>query len=177
MVIPSPEELAARAARIAMVITDNDGVLTDGRVYVSERGEEMKVYSVRDGMGVERLRLDRVATAILTRERPALIARRAAKLELPHLWTGVRDKRAHLPQILAETGLSVEQLAYVGDDVNDLEMIEAIGERGLVAAPGDAMPEVREAVHFVTHAHGGRGAFREVAEWLLRLRQTSGGQG
>jgi 3-deoxy-D-manno-octulosonate 8-phosphate phosphatase (KDO 8-P phosphatase) len=163
-----------KADRIALVITDNDGVLTDGTVYVSERGEEMKQYSVRDGMGVERLRRAGIATAVVTRESSALIARRAEKLELRHVWTGVRDKAAHLDRILRETGLELDQLAYIGDDINDLGIITAIGTRGLTAAPADAMPEVRDAVDYVCLAPGGRGAFRDFAEWLLRLRTRGG---
>jgi 3-deoxy-D-manno-octulosonate 8-phosphate phosphatase (KDO 8-P phosphatase) len=166
-------ELRGRAARIALVLCDNDGVLTDGRVWVSERGEEMVSYSRRDGMGVERLRQRGVATAIITRERSAIVRRRAEKLELPHLWLGVRDKRAHLARVLNETDLRADQLAYVGDDINDLGMIEAIGATGLTAAPADAVPAVKRAVHYVCDAAGGRGAFREVAEWLLRLRDAA----
>jgi 3-deoxy-D-manno-octulosonate 8-phosphate phosphatase (KDO 8-P phosphatase) len=168
-------EASARAQRIALVVSDNDGVMTDGTVYVSASGEAMKAYSVRDGMGVERLRDAGIATAILTREAEALIQRRADKLKLPYLWTQVRDKRAHLGQILEATQLSIDQLAYIGDDLNDLEIIAAIGELGLTAAPADAMPRVRESVHHVCTAPGGRGAFRDFAEWLLRLRSTSGG--
>ena len=170
-----PGDAAARAARLRVVITDNDGVLTDGRVYVSAAGEQLKAYSVRDGMGVERLRAAGLATGVLTREAPALIAPRAHKLALTYVWTGVRDKRAQLATILAETGAAIEQLAYLGDDVNDLELLAAIGEHGLTAAPADAMPEVRDAVHYLSDATGGRGAFREFAEWLLRLRNNTGG--
>ena len=165
-------DLGARATRIAMVLCDNDGVLTDGTVWVSERGEEMVAYSRRDGMGVQRLRERGVATAIITREQSAFVRRRAEKLELPHLWLGVRDKRAHLGRVLAETGLAVEQLAYIGDDMNDLDVIAAIGAAGLTAAPADAVPEIKRAVHYVCDAAGGRGALREVAEWLLRLREA-----
>ena len=104
------------------------------------------------------------------REQPALIAPRAHKLELPYLWTGVRDKRESLSSLLAETGLGIDQLAYIGDDLNDLEIIQAIGAHGLTAAPADAMPRVRAAAHYVCDAVGGRGAFREFAEWLLALR-------
>jgi 3-deoxy-D-manno-octulosonate 8-phosphate phosphatase (KDO 8-P phosphatase) len=168
-----PSDAAARAARIALVVSDNDGVWTDGTVYVSASGEEMKAYSVRDGMGVERLRQAGIATAVLTREAPTLIAPRARKLELRHLWASVRDKRAHLPRILEEAGVALDQIAYVGDDLNDLDIIAAVGEVGLTAAPGDAMPRVRDSVHYVCDAFGGRGAFREVAEWLLRLRTTA----
>lgn len=170
--ILAASELAARAAKIALVLTDNDGVLTDGTVLVSAAGEQLKAYSLRDGMGVERLRRRGIATAIVTREISPIVSRRAEKLELPHVWLGVRDKAAHLAAILAETGLELAQLAYIGDDVNDLGILEAIGPFGLTAAPADAMPEIQRAVHFVTSAPGGRGAFREVAEWLLRLRSS-----
>ena len=164
-----PRDAAERAARLALVVTDNDGVLTDGTVYVSAAGEAMKAYSVRDGMGVERLRNHGIATAVLTREPPALIAPRAHKLEV-RLWTGVRNKRAHLPRMLDEAGATLDQLAYIGDDLNDLDILDAIGAVGLTAAPADAMPRVRDCVHYVCDAPGGRGAFREFAEWLLRLR-------
>ena len=166
------DDEAARANRIALVISDNDGVLTDGIVYVSPTGEALKAYSVRDGMGVERLRKAGIHAAILTREPVTLVAPRADKLELRYVWTGVRDKHAHLARILRDTQLSLAQLAYIGDDVNDLDIIEAIGAAGLTAAPADAMPEVLAAVHFTCTTPGGRGAFREFAEWLLRLRSA-----
>lgn len=165
-----PADAARRALRVALVLTDNDGVLTDGTVYVTPTGEQMKAYSVRDGMGVERLRERGIATGVVTREPPDLIAPRAGKLGVRHLWTSVRDKHTQLDRILDETGLGLDQLAYIGDDVNDLGILQAIGEVGLTAAPADAMPAVREAVHYICDAPGGRGAFREFAEWLLRLR-------
>jgi 3-deoxy-D-manno-octulosonate 8-phosphate phosphatase (KDO 8-P phosphatase) len=157
-----PADAARRAIRLALVLTDNDGVLTDGTVHVGPTGEQMKVYSVRDGMGVERLRERGIAAGVLTREPPKL-------------WAGVRDKHAQLGRILDQAGVGLDQLAYIGDDVNDLGVIEAVREVGLTAAPADAMPAVRDAVHYICEAPGGRGAFREVAEWLLRLRTTSEG--
>jgi len=163
-------DFAARARRLRLVLTDCDGVLTDGSVYYGETGEALRRFSVRDGMGVERLRLAGIATAIVSREPSANIARRAEKLRLPHLFLGVRDKAAHLPAILAETGRTVAELAYIGDDVNDLEILSAVGEEGLTAAPSDAMPEVLAAVHYLCTARGGAGAFRDFAEWILRLR-------
>jgi 3-deoxy-D-manno-octulosonate 8-phosphate phosphatase (KDO 8-P phosphatase) len=166
-----PADAARRAIRLALVLTDNDGVLTDGRVHVATSGELCKVYSVRDGMGVERLRERGVATGVVTREQGDLIAPRTSKLGA-RLWAGVRDKHAALGRILDDTGLGLDQLAYIGDDVNDLGMLEAIGDVGLTAAPSDAMPAVRDVVHYVCESPGGHGAFREVAEWLLRLRTT-----
>jgi len=166
--------LAERASRIRLVLTDCDGVLTDGGVYYSDRGEALKRFSMRDGMGVERLRRAGIATAILTREESACVARRSEKLALPHLFFGVEDKLAHLPVILAETGVAKDGLAYIGDDVNDLGILAEVGREGITAAPADAMPEVRDAVHYPCAAGGGRGAFRDFAEWLLRLRLGGG---
>ena len=169
--LPLPAaELRARARRLRLVLTDSDGVLTDGGVYYSDRGEALRRFSVRDGMGVERLRLAGIATAIITREQSGCVERRAAKLRLPHLFLGVQDKAARLPAVLAETGLEVDALAYIGDDVNDLGIMAAIGERGLTAAPADAMPELLAVCHHRCVARGGHGAFRDFAEWILSWR-------
>jgi 3-deoxy-D-manno-octulosonate 8-phosphate phosphatase (KDO 8-P phosphatase) len=164
------EELALRARRVRLVVTDVDGVLTDAGVYYSERGEELKRFSVRDGMGVARLRDAGIATAFLSRESSPSVRARAQKLRLSHVYLGVEDKLAHLPSILNETGFSVDNLAFIGDDVNDLGVMKAVGERGLTGAPRDAMPEV---VAFAIHhcaCPGGHGAFRDFAEWILELR-------
>src|SRR5262249_53503665 len=112
-----------------------------------------------------------IATAIVTRESSGCVERRAAKLHLPHLFLGVFDKAAQLPAILAETGLPVAALAYIGDDVNDLGIMTAVGAQGLTAAPADAMPEVAAICHHRCAARGGHGAFRDFAEWILALRQ------
>ncbi len=167
----SRAQLRARARRIALVISDVDGVLTDARVYYSARGEEMKAFNVRDGMGVERLRNVGIATAFLTRETSPSVAARAKKLRLSHVYLGVQDKLAHLEVILQTTGLVVNQLAYIGDDVNDLGILHAVGESGLTAAPLDAIPAVKAAAIFASTAAGGQGAFRDFADWILELRE------
>ena len=168
-------DLAARARRVRLVLTDSDGVLTDAGVYYSERGEELRRFSVRDGMGVERLREAGIATAIVTRETRELtgaVARRAEKLALPYLFAGVHDKAAHLPEILRATGLPLAALAYIGDDVNDLGILTAVGAEGLTGAPADAMPEVLTLCQYICAARGGHGAFREFAEWILRFQKA-----
>ena len=164
------EEIWERARQIKLVLTDCDGVLTDGGVYYSPNGEEFKRFSVRDGMGVERLREKGIQTAIITRESSPSVKKRAEKLKLTYLYVGIHDKREHLGGVLCQTGMSLNQLAYIGDDVNDLEIINAISETGLTAAPADAMPQVQCAVHYLCSEAGGRGAFRDFAEWLLRMR-------
>lgn len=169
----SPDELAARARRVRLVLSDCDGVLTDAGVYYSDQGELLKRFSLRDGMGVELLRNEGIVTAIITREASSAVRKRAEKLKLPFHFDGVWDKRAALPRIIEETGVQPAQMAYIGDDVNDLEIIEEVGAAGLTAAPADATAKVRAAVHHITSAPGGYGAFREMAEWILDLRQKS----
>lgn len=164
------EALRVRARRITLVLTDCDGVLTDNSVYYSASGEEMKRFSVRDGMGVERLRNAGIQTAIITRESSLSVKRRAEKLKLTHFFLGVHDKHSQLGGILCRTGTVLDQLAYIGDDVNDLEIITAVNEAGLTAAPDDAMPEILSSVHYRCSAAGGHGAFRDFVEWILRLR-------
>jgi 3-deoxy-D-manno-octulosonate 8-phosphate phosphatase (KDO 8-P phosphatase) len=163
------EEAARRAKLVRLVISDCDGVLTDAGVYYSDAGEAMKRFSIRDGMGVERLRNAGVASAIMTGERSKSVQHRAEKLSI-RVYLGVKDKASALDDVLREHGIGAEAAAYIGDDVNDLPAMQRIGIAGLLGAPADAMPTVRAAAHFVTHAVGGHGAFREFAEWILTLR-------
>lgn len=165
--------LVERARAVRLVLTDCDGVLTDGGVYYSAAGEAMKRFSVRDGMGVERLRLAGIATGIVTREDSDLVAARAVKLGLAFLFAGVKDKGRHLDALCRETGLGLAEMAYIGDDVNDVDILAAIGERGLTGAPRDAMPEAAAEAHYSCSLPGGHGAFREFAEWILKLREEA----
>ena len=166
----SAAEAHVRASRLRLVLTDCDGVLTDGGVYYSESGEALRRFSVRDGMGVERLRRAGVKTVIVTRERSDFATRRAEKLGLPHVFVGVQDKGTILPTLLQKAHCAVEEVAFIGDDVNDLELLEILARTGLTGAPADAMPEVAAAVHYRCQHAGGSGAFREFAEWILSLR-------
>jgi 3-deoxy-D-manno-octulosonate 8-phosphate phosphatase (KDO 8-P phosphatase) len=162
---------AERARRIRLVISDCDGVLTDAGVYYSERGEELKRFSIRDGMAVELLAGAGIPTGIVSGERSPSLMRRAEKLGLAdHVLLGVKDKRREIGRLIERTGLTLEELAFIGDDVNDLEALILIGAAGLTGAPADAVPSVRASVHHVCAARGGHGAFREFADWLLALR-------
>jgi len=163
-------ELKARAASVRLVLTDNDGVLTDTGVYYGPTGEVFKRFSIRDGMAVRLLRSEGIETAIITGENSPSIRRRAEKLKMKFLYLGIDDKRLHLENILASTHLAPKEIAFIGDDVNDLGIIEAVRAEGLTGAPADAMPPVARAVHYVCGTPGGRGAFREFADWLIALR-------
>ncbi len=170
MIALSDADRARRAAALKLVLTDCDGVLTDTGVYYSAKGEELKRFSIRDGMGVERLRNAGISTAIVTGERAEMVTRRADKLGIKaHL--GVKDKGGALDAILHEHGVSPAEVAYIGDDVNDLSAIERLLDSGLCGAPSDGMPAVLARVHYVAGAVGGHGAFRDFAEWLLAARE------
>ncbi|HWQ27280.1 MAG TPA: HAD-IIIA family hydrolase [Chlorobaculum sp.] len=172
MILLPPEELKSRASRIKLVLSDNDGVFTDNGVYYSEKGEEFKRFSIRDGMGVERLRAHGIETGIITGEVSPSLVRRAQKLRIESLYLGVSDKLSRLDDVLRDTGLSVSEIAYIGDDVNDLGIMGAIAPGGIVGCPGDGMHFVEPYLHYRCVADGGRGAFREYAEWLIALRAS-----
>ncbi len=164
------DTLAHKAAPIRLLLTDCDGVLTDAGVYYSARGEELKRFSIRDGMGVERLRqLCNVEVGIMTGEQSAIVARRAEKLQMSHLYLGIKNKAARLYDLLSEHDLRPEEVAFIGDDMNDLEVLQLVG---LSACPSDAMPAIKAAVHYVCQTPGGHGAFREFAELIIHLKTT-----
>lgn len=163
-------ELRRRADRIKLVLTDVDGVLTDTGVFYSEKGEIMKRFSIRDGMGVEILRDNGIETAIITRERSPSVRKRGEKLLMPWIFLGVYNKVEYLPTILKRTGSAMNELAYIGDDVNDLEIMQEIGKHGLLGTPADGMPVIKKEVHYVAKANAGYGAFRDFAEWILNAR-------
>jgi len=157
--------LLERARRIRFLLTDSDGVLTDNGVYYSAAGEEMKRFSIRDGMGVERLRvLAGIEVGIITGERSGAVARRAEKLGITELHLGIRDKPAVLAELLARLRLSVEQVAYIGDDTNDVAIMQLVG---LAGCPADATPFAQAVAHYVTPSRGGFGAFRDFAEFII----------
>ena len=162
--------LIAQARRIRLVLTDCDGVLTDGGVYYSERGEEMKRFNIRDGMGVERLRHHGITTGIMTGELSPSVRTRAAKLRIEELHLGIKDKPACLQGILARTGLTAGEVAFIGDDTNDVEILGLVG---FSACPGDATSFARAVADFHCEARGGQGCFRELAEFIIAAQ--SGG--
>ncbi|HXB94393.1 MAG TPA: HAD-IIIA family hydrolase [Puia sp.] len=164
------EQYKEKALKIRLLLTDVDGVLTDNGVYYGEHGEVLKRFSIRDGMGVERLRkLCDIDTGIVTGEWSPSVARRAEKLQIKELHLGVKDKAGRLEEIVAKTGIGWESIAFIGDDVNDLDVLKRVG---LSACPADAMPDVSRIVDYRCRVKGGDGAFREFAEWIIAMRST-----
>ena len=161
-------ELAKKAAKIKLLLTDNDGVLTDTGVYYSIRGEELKRFSIRDGMGVERLRdLAKIPTGIITGEISGTIKKRAEKLQITELYIGVKEKHKLFGKILKKNKLQPENVAFIGDDMNDYELLKMVG---LSAAPADAVENIRNIVDYICTNKGGNGAFREFAELIIQLK-------
>ena len=161
-------DLHAKARRIKLLLTDVDGVLTDGGVYYGEAGEVLKRFNIRDGMGVERLRQVGVETGIVTGEVSPSVARRAEKLRITELHLGIKDKPARLEEILATTGLQAEEVAFIGDDTNDVAVLQLVG---LAACPGDATSFARAVADYQCAAFGGQGAFRELAELIIESKR------
>lgn len=165
------KKIIEKAKKIKLVLTDCDGVLTDAGVYYSANGEELKRFSIRDGMGVERLRkLAHAEVGIITGENSPAVAQRAAKLKIEELHLACKDKLEALHIICQKHELTPEQIAFIGDDVNDLEIIGAVG---LSACPVDAMKEVRDTVDYQCRNFGGHGAFREFAELIVKSKREN----
>lgn len=150
--------------RVRLFATDVDGVLTDAGMYYSESGDELKKFNTRDGMGIRLLQRAGLITALVTQERTTLVSRRGEKLAIPEVHQGVVDKLSVLREMAARHGLTLQEVAYMGDDVNDLAALRAVG---FSASPADGVPKVRQAVDYVCRARGGEGAVREVAELIL----------
>ncbi|MGE5437270.1 MAG: KdsC family phosphatase [Syntrophothermus sp.] len=161
--------LIEKARKVKLVLTDNDGVLTDTGVYYSDKGEELKRFSIRDGMGVVRLReILGIETGIITGELSGSVKKRAEKLKITELFLGAKEKHKLLEEIVKRNKIKPENIGYIGDDVNDIEMMKLVG---FTASPGDAMIDVRSIVDYVCEQKGGNGAFREFAELIIALNE------
>lgn len=161
------EPLAARCRALKLLLTYVDGVMTDGTVLLLPDGGEARAFNIRDGLGIVLARRAGLRVGILSGRSSEAVSRRAAELGMSVVRQGVQDKGAALVEILAEQELRAEEVAYIGDDVNDLPVITQVG---LSAAPADAPFEVRNAAFMVTEAPGGRGCLREFLEAILRAR-------
>ena len=160
---------SAKFAEVRLLVMDVDGVLTDGGIYYTERGDEVKRFDVRDGQGLVMLRETGVLTAVITRRRSRIVQRRAAELGIAEVHQGATDKRGLLESLISRRGLSPSEVAYVGDDIGDLAAMQLVG---VPVAVSDAVPIVKEAAAYVTRARPGHGAIREVCEAILRARRS-----
>lgn len=152
--------------KIKMLVMDVDGTLTDGHIYVSAEGEAMKAFHVQDGYAIAHILPELgIVPVIITGRSSKIVERRAAELKVQHLHQGVGDKLSKLKEVANHLGVCVEQIAYIGDDLNDLECIRYCG---YTACPADAVPEVLAAVNYICKRNGGRGAVREFIDSFRR---------
>jgi len=164
------KSFAASLKRIRLFATDVDGVLTDAGMYYSESGDEMKKFNTRDGMGIKLLQKAGIITALVTQERTKLVAWRGEKLMIPEVHQGVMDKLSLVREMAQRHGLSLDEVAYMGDDVNDVETLKAVG---FSATPADGMPQAIAEVDYVCAKKGGEGAVREIVEMILEAQHKS----
>ncbi len=167
MPAPSPSGVVALARRIAVLLFDVDGVLTDGGVYIDGDGRETKRFDIKDGAGIVIARRAGLTVGVISARHSAATLHRAKQLGLDPVHQGVSDKAAVLDELMRTRGWEAETVAYMGDDVVDLPVLRRVG---LAACPSDAVPEVRAAVHFVSPAPGGHGAARSLIEEILRAQ-------
>jgi 3-deoxy-D-manno-octulosonate 8-phosphate phosphatase (KDO 8-P phosphatase) len=154
----------ARAARIKLLLLDVDGVLTDGSIVYLPAGIETKAFSTRDGLGLRLLQQAGVVVGMITARSSEVVQRRAENLGITLVYQGAGAKRAVYEKIIADLGVTPEQVAYMGDDWLDLPVMTRVG---LAVAVADAAPEVCEVAHYVTSRPGGRGAVREVCDLIV----------
>jgi 3-deoxy-D-manno-octulosonate 8-phosphate phosphatase (KDO 8-P phosphatase) len=160
-----------RARRVKMILSDVDGTLTDGTIAVLPDGEEVKSYDVKDGLGVFLARSAGLEVGLITGKMSAGLEKRAERLRIKELHQGVADKMPVFEAILAKHGLSAVEVAYLGDDLGDLAVMK---RAGLAAAVRDAHHLVRKQAHYVCARGGGRGAFRELVEFIVGAQKKWG---
>jgi 3-deoxy-D-manno-octulosonate 8-phosphate phosphatase (KDO 8-P phosphatase) len=169
LIKPDQADIDQRASAVRMIVFDVDGVLTDGSLFYDNHGEEYKAFNSRDGHGIKMLRASGVETGIITGRTSQIVLHRARNLGIGHIHQGAEDKLVALQHLLKEVGLSPEQIAYMGDDVVDLPVMNRCG---LAITVPDAPVEVKARSHVITVAAAGRGAAREACELIMRAQGT-----
>ncbi|MBO5248793.1 MAG: HAD-IIIA family hydrolase [Clostridia bacterium] len=153
--------------KIKLMVLDVDGTLTEDGIYYDSNGKEIKRFNVKDGLGVLVARNAGLKFAIITGRVSPMVQRRAEELEIEYLIQGVQKKYSALLNLAEKCALSLDEIGYIGDDLNDLQCMEAVG---FCACPEDAVPQVKKICHHISPMRGGNGAVREILEYLLSQR-------
>ena len=156
--------LEEQISKIKLVAFDVDGVLTNGEIIYSENGEELKIFNAKDGHGITMFNRKGFITAIITARQTPVVDRRAKDLDITHVYQGSKNKLNSLHELMEKYNLDYTQIAYVGDDIPDICVLE---KAGLAFCPADAAEEVRQICHFVSSKEGGKGAVREISDFIL----------
>lgn len=151
--------------KIKVLVLDVDGTLTDGKIYIGADGECMKAFNVKDGYGIGViLPAHGIKTVIMTGRKSQIVLNRAKELGIPYVLQGVKDKVEAIQQLAADVESEFAEIAYIGDDLNDLEAMKLCGVRG---CPADAAREIKEISHYISGKNGGDGAVRDFIEWTV----------
>jgi 3-deoxy-D-manno-octulosonate 8-phosphate phosphatase (KDO 8-P phosphatase) len=161
------DQLRERFAHLKLFALDVDGVLTDGGLYYTETGEELKKFNVKDGLGLKLLMAQGIQVAIISSNHSKATLHRARKLNITHTFIGVEHKLTVLENLCQQMGISLEEAAYIGDDLPDLPLLEAVGCPLTVA---DASPQNKHVAIYITQCPGGQGAVREICDRILACR-------
>ncbi len=161
------DEVDRRARRIKLLLTDCDGVLTDGRLELLENGDEQKTFHARDGQGISLFHQAGLKTGIISGRTSGAVERRAQDLSMSYVRQYAKDKVKALEEIMAEAKVSLHECAYIGDDLADVPVMLQVG---LAVAVADAVMETKQAAHFITENNGGYGAVREVCDLILKAQ-------
>lgn len=156
-----------KAKKVKLLILDVDGVLTDGRIVIDDRGVETKCFDVRDGHGIKLLRRANIEVAIITGRRSEVVSHRARELGIESVYQNIRDKLEVYRSIVDEKGLKDEEVGFVGDDLVDLPLLKRVGFSAVVA---DGIEELKPCADYVSRKKGGRGAVREISELILKAQ-------
>ena len=161
------KKVSTKCKKIALVITDIDGVLTDGGRFFSEKGETIKRFHVQDGMGVNILLRNKIPTLILTKEKSKIVEKWGKTMNVSHIIQGSKIKENELPKICKKFHVTSDQIAYIGDDVNDINLLKLVG---FSATPSNGNYFVKRNVDYICKLSGGEGAFREISDLILSVK-------
>ncbi len=164
-----PQEIWKKARRIKMIIMDVDGVLTDGRIILGSKGEELKNFYVQDGQGIDLALRRELIIALVSGRKSKVVERRAEELKIKEVYQDITEKIKVYRKLLKKYGLKDEEVAYIGDDLRD---IPPLRKAGLAISPANGVKEVKGIVHYITRASGGKGAVREAIDVILKAKKT-----
>lgn len=164
------KNLLMKLKKIKLLISDVDGVLTDGGMYYSAEGEMMKKFHTRDGMGVELLLTKNIKTILLSKENSKIVIKRVKKIKVAKSYVGVLQKELLLQKLCRDFQVNLMEIAYVGDDVNDLEIMKMVGFSG---TPKDGVAQIRQIADYVCHVEGGRGVLREIVDLIIEANNSN----
>ena len=161
------QKLKEKIKKIKLIATDVDGVLTDGGMYYSSKGDTLKKFQAVDGMAVSILKRNTIPTVIITKERNQIVKQWSSKMNVDRLFDGIKNKEKIIPKLCKLYNLSENNIVYIGDDVNDLEILKRVG---FSITPKDGNLEVKKIVDYICKNNGGKGVLREICDLVISVK-------